>query len=601
MATREYVVGKYEEYYNSLKGELSASSKASEFISEVSRLVTEFNNVSELMNYWKGEAKSAMCTDGINSVMEKFESTQANLEEALAPCCEAIDELSQALTEMKTTEDTWLQKKDQLSSMKNKEPSKTKSNGEDNPEYSTWKLNYDSLSNEVNSMKQKLDGLKSTCDNAIQKIEALKDSLQEFSDYMEMTNSILGIGSTDFSSYTLEERLSYLQELIDNYEAIYDSLNKLYQQKYGHGFKYTVADFKQLDFLFDAFDIYWMSKVDRSNLVKSENGGLIVFDIDNLTKVLSYCNANDVFTKIENYMNGASWKDSGLEDLYSGQFLDTSSANFMNTQAFNESRFKKRLKENYGVTGDAREYLKQNFNSIVSSYETMMKAYGEYQQLAGTMAAVRCKIDSVKEAKKLMPYEINMENSDFKSYLNNDYSGYSLLSQEQLSVMSQQEVALYDYLYHTKSKKEAEAYLKAMENTMNQRIGAYRAAEYVEYLKQGGFGIDDLLASGWEGLKDGVTNFFDGIADIFRVSSTEAGTKTAFDYEMMYKVQYMTELMSDPTYVDQSLSKKTFGFSNITKDFFEKRDKNLRNLSEIGYRLLNFISYSFLFFSLNSF
>ena len=44
-------------------------------------------------------------------------------------------------------------------------------------------------------------------------------------------------------------------------------------------------------------------------------------------------------------------------------------------------------------------------------------------------------------------------------------------------------------------------------------------------------------------------------------------------------------------------NKCSYGFSNITKDFFEKRDKNLRNLSEIGYRLLNFISYSFLFFS----
>ena len=41
----------------------------------------------------------------------------------------------------------------------------------------------------------------------------------------------------------------------------------------------------------------------------------------------------------------------------------------------------------------------------------------------------------------------------------------------------------------------------------------------------------------------------------------------------------------------------SFGFNSVDRDYFEKQDKKIRKLSNIGYRLLNFISYSHLFFS----
>ena len=43
--------------------------------------------------------------------------------------------------------------------------------------------------------------------------------------------------------------------------------------------------------------------------------------------------------------------------------------------------------------------------------------------------------------------------------------------------------------------------------------------------------------------------------------------------------------------------KSSLGFNAIDKEYFEKIDKKIRNLSNIGYRLLNFIAYSHLFFS----
>ena len=43
-------------------------------------------------------------------------------------------------------------------------------------------------------------------------------------------------------------------------------------------------------------------------------------------------------------------------------------------------------------------------------------------------------------------------------------------------------------------------------------------------------------------------------------------------------------------------NKNIFGFNSIPQKFFINEYKNIRNLSDIGYRLLNFISYSHLFF-----
>ena len=48
--------------------------------------------------------------------------------------------------------------------------------------------------------------------------------------------------------------------------------------------------------------------------------------------------------------------------------------------------------------------------------------------------------------------------------------------------------------------------------------------------------------------------------------------------------------------IDPIKKKNAVGFNQISKDFFEKQDKEIRKLSDIGYRLLNYIAYIFLFF-----
>ena len=56
--------------------------------------------------------------------------------------------------------------------------------------------------------------------------------------------------------------------------------------------------------------------------------------------------------------------------------------------------------------------------------------------------------------------------------------------------------------------------------------------------------------------------------------------------------EYITNIIEPIT-----KEKLSLGFNSIDKEYFEKKDKTIRNLSNIGYRLLNFIAYSHLFFS----
>ena len=56
-----------------------------------------------------------------------------------------------------------------------------------------------------------------------------------------------------------------------------------------------------------------------------------------------------------------------------------------------------------------------------------------------------------------------------------------------------------------------------------------------------------------------------------------------------------------PNYINEVIEpirkKSFFGFNSISKDYFLNKNKRIRNLSCIGYRLLNYISYCHLFFS----
>ena len=156
MAIRQYITGKYEEYYNSLQG-TGAETKANSFVTEVNSMVVEFSNISQIMNYWSGEAKDAMTGNALNSILEEFKTTQENIQESLAPCCKCIDFLAENLPLMKDLEDEMLQKENELEELNKNEPSETitvKNVTKTNPDYTTWQSDVLKYETEIDELKE---------------------------------------------------------------------------------------------------------------------------------------------------------------------------------------------------------------------------------------------------------------------------------------------------------------------------------------------------------------------------------------------------------------------------------------------------------------
>ena len=530
-----------------------------------------------------------------NLLIGRFDDIKSNIDSSLTPACEAMDQLKENLQKFKEEQkklDTLLDEKEvldkelqdlnnELDSINSQMPV---SNGEDDDEYnsnySIWLSQVNEVQNKISNKQNEIDlkqkevdlqeknvkEIQKKCDELLSKIKKLENNIREFSDMAGFTaefstGEFSKMPNLDDMKY--EERIEYLNDLVDNYKVIYDGLNEFFEDKYGNGLKFTREDFKKIDELFDSFDIYWMSKVDRNYLVKDETSDSVLFDINKLSQVMSYCDSNDVFGKIGNYVNGQSWKESGLEKLYDG-FWDTGSANFMNFNAFNENVLNQRMKDKYGVTGDVREYLKENYSSMIESVTNLKDTYKEYSTIYSTMAVVKSKIDNINNALKLLPYESYMDNDQFAKFMDVDYSNYNGLSKDMLGKLNQQEVALYEYLRTNASFQEATDYLQILQKTViNEREGMKKAQAYVEGLKNNGFDVGDLLVSGWEGTKDGVRNFFDGIADVFRVANTGEGEYSELDYEMRYKAQFIQELMQDEAYLNPDIDHDTLGLLNI--------------------------------------
>ena len=557
-----YFTGEYYRYYNEFYNETDIDSEATNFFSDVELLSKEFENIKNVIVNWSGEGAIAMSNSAINSIITKFDTTMENINNALVPASENVKLLLEQLELMKDKETLLIELETKLENEREKNISKKISDGVDasgntiyvnNPKYDSWISNINSLDGQVKELISELEEVKLKCDEYIKIISELEASILEFTDYLSIASTVLGLNgeSADFASMTLDERLAYIDNLMSNYQEVLKELNAKFQEMYGNGLSFSGSDFKKLDTLFDCFDIYWKAGVSREDFSNALSGnGSVFLKIDSLIKIMNYCDDNDVFTKINSYLNGKSWEESGIASLYDGDFF-----------GYNEKKFRDRVRKNYGVDNPI-DYLKKSCGNFLEIYNNLQTARSDYNAMVESISLVKSKISQMEYAKKLMPFEYEMNNPLFASYLSKDYFSYSLLSQEKLQYMSQQEVALYDFLYHNKSKEEAEAYLKVMEDAINQRIGAYKAAEYVSWICQDGFQVSDLMKGGFEGFKDGTRNFVDGLADLFRVDSTEVGTKSALDYELMYKSMFMLEVSEDTQNISQDMRELINQFYN---------------------------------------
>ena len=146
-----------------------------------------------------------------------------------------------------------------------------------------------------------------------------------------------------------------------------------------------------------------------------------------------------------------------------------------------------------GDIDSARKYILNYINDqdIFKTFEDVsanVKDCGEKQQ---DLMVVGDAIYNLKQARKLMPYDMDRNNPDFFEYLGNDYSNYRNIPRDKMDYMSQDEIALYDFLLNTKGKSYADNYIVALEDTINNRHGMCDAIRYVNHIDEGGFSIWD--------------------------------------------------------------------------------------------------------------
>lgn len=551
MGEKRYLTGEYLKYYEEFSSS-NVNSSATNFKSEVEILTQEFANIKNVIVNWSGEGALALSNQALTSIFNKFDAIQQNVDSALIPATEAMENLKIELKLMKEKEELLIQKEEELAIENAKNIPEKVPNGKNkdgrtiykiNPEYSAWLKRKEDLALEIKNLITLLDETKLKCEEYIETIALLEGSMTEFSDYLGITKTVLGFDggiTSEYSSMSLEERVATLNSLLDNYKVVLAELDEMYNQAYGKGLSFSNKDFENVFMLFDAFDLFYKSGTDINEFKNlASDGSNVLMKIDALTKVMSYCRSTGAIQKITDYLNGESWEESGLAELYDQDGIF----------GYNENKFNLRMRTWYGL-GNPKEYLKNNLSGILNSWENLDEAYTQYEAMRETVGVMKAKVDSFEKAIKLLPYEIHIEDELFiGKYKDKKYGNFSELSDIYNNNMTDTEKALYSYLKDTKGEAYAREYLDLMEDPMNMREGMARAKEYVEWLGKDGFQITDIALSGTEGFKDGVRTFFDGIADLFRVADTEAGTKSALDYELMYKAQYMLD-MADSLDID---------------------------------------------------
>ena len=61
-------------------------------------------------------------------------------------------------------------------------------------------------------------------------------------------------------------------------------------------------------------------------------------------------------------------------------------------------------------------------------------------------------------------------------------------------------------MLNTKNKKYADDYIKALEDTINNRHGMCDAIDYVMHIDKGGYGLNDEIYAGFTAFLDGNCN-----------------------------------------------------------------------------------------------
>ena len=424
----------------------------------------------------------------------------------------------------------------------------------------------DDIENLSLNIDASIDAYKNIDDDLAYGLDALIDNI--------FGSSYENVDTTDGSSGTgnmsLEERKQYLQNLISSYEEALKSLEAEFEERYGAGLPYNSQDFKYV------YPILYAMGLNVIDLSKFDKTGRMTYTA--MKEIISFCDKQKVFERTIDYINGGSYKDTiGKIDFGDGMYDDPNNTEEDWNEA--ELEFLRRVASCYGrnvsndpmnmesnksmvisllvedgiITSEGNKYKFANLDFIESSRE-QIEIYDRYVKDIQTLSST---IYNYKQAMLLLPYQSFMEDDEFKEFLSKDFeklkAKYKKLLGANADYLQDDEIALYAYLSEHVSSTDAEGYLSAMTDTLNNRKGLVEALKYIAKLNEGGYDFGDEITSMLSGFGDGVTSFLEGIGKFFNPS----GTRTINDYIMYYKVA----ILSDPDKFNLDLTKAEIDLS----------------------------------------
>ncbi len=380
--------------------------------------------------------------------------------------------------------------------------------------------------------------------------------------------------TTEFYNKPLEEREQYLQNLIETYQDQVNELKKEFNEKYGSGIPIDWNEFQEVWPLLEASGIFTNCGIGGNgvrNLVK-DGKDFYTMDPANLSAIISYCEENQVFENIENYLNGASFKDTIGKWYNCPQFtlgrenLDDKAYLYMENEFLRSCvQYMEPINNRDTIWGDSELYINDYQDPSISEWYIPCKDFvrdilieqkvinvssdniikfdkipfmddgkkqvEDYERLVNDINGLTSTIYNYKQYKGIMPFEAEMTGEEYLNYLVQDYSG--LTGDNRFNYLDQREIALYQMYMSTGRQDRAREYLNAMDDLINQRIGFQEAAERVmSYQGAGGYFLSDA-----HGLGDGVEKFFGNLINCVAAD----GKRSAADYRDMYMVSLLGE------------------------------------------------------------
>lgn len=292
-------------------------------------------------------------------------------------------------------------------------------------------------------------------------------------------------------------------------------------------------------------DDYWFGRDYAFELTDTNNGKkvkeIIYDDID-----LDYLKNG-----IKNHGDGGTYITIVDNNSYRNEMFYTGNEHKSNLK-FPEGLYFYEIKDKEKVTNFVKSYIKSQ--DIFDTYDTLAEKTSECIAMQSNLSSLSNQIYNLNQYKKLMPYEELRKDSEFLKYLGTNFGTQS----GDLAWLDQTELAIYYYLKSQNDKGDYHAgsvsnYIKALEDSLNQRKGFYYAAKYVEALNEGHKIADeylgplgdladifvargDMMLSGTTGFASGVFNFGKGFYNLVAAD----GIRDATDYALLYQSVLMS-------------------------------------------------------------